>query len=148
MSKYIPEKYITTADAFDSVGITEALQKTITDEERKRYQEWVREANNKVEIGLFPDSDVIPITDAKLLAYVKSAAIDWVTYKKRSWQGSANSKEALDDFKSNLEDAKTYLQRIPSERTAPIQEPVTTDFGDQYQIAYSQTQGYPPDFLY
>lgn len=149
MSKYIPQKYITTADAFDSQGITEAIQKNMSSEERKRYQDWVREANDKVETKLFEFSDVIPLEKGtRIFTYARDAAINWVRYKQRNQIGSVNAKDSKDDFNDNIKDARMLLAKTPTERQAPIQEADTTDFNNQYQFGYSQTQGYPTDFLF
>jgi len=149
MSKYIPQKYITTADAFDSQGITEAIQKNMSSEERKRYQDWVREANDRVETELFESSDVIPLEQGTtIFTYAKDAALNWVRYKQRNQIGSINAKDSKDDYKENIALAKKLLAFTPTERQAPIQEEDHTEFGEQYQFGYSQTQGYPTDFLY
>jgi hypothetical protein len=150
MSAYIPEKYITTATAMDSLGITEALQKTITPEEKKRYQDWVRDANNKVEASLFPDSDSIPLTFGNPeYTYARSAAINWVLYKRRNYTGSKNAADSKADFEADIELCRQYLKRIPTAKNIPIQLAETTDVvADNYKIPYSQTQGYPPDILY
>ncbi len=130
-------------------GITETIQKTMSAEERKEFQGWVRQANNLVETSLFEDSDVIPLENGTpIFAYAKDSANYWVTYKRRSKLGSINAKDAERDFDRSIKLAKILLKKTPTERNEPIQEPVTTDFGEQYQISYSQTQGYPPDFLY
>lgn len=149
MSKYIPQKYITTADAFDSQGISESIQKTMSSEERKRYQDWVREANDRVETELFESSDVIPLVEGtKVFTYAKDAALNWVRYKQRNNIGSPNAKDSKADYKDNIVLAKKVLAFTPTERQEPIQEPVTTDFNDQYQLGYSQTQGYPEELLF
>jgi len=149
MSKYIPQKYITTADAFDSQGITEAIQKNMPSEERKRYQDWVREANDRVETELFEYSDVIPLEKgSRIFTYAKDASLDWVRYKQRNQIGSVNAKDSKDDYKENIVLAKKLLAKTPTERQVPIQEADTTDFNNQYQFGYSQTQGYPTDFLF
>ncbi len=146
---YIPEKYITTADAYDSVGITEEQQKTITAEERKRYQDWVRQANDRIETELFADSDVIPLEKGTpIFTYAKDAGIHWITYKRRSWLGSINAKDAKDDYNEVIKLAKTLLQKTPTARTIPIQIAETSNFGDQYQIGFSQSQGFPTSLLY
>ena len=147
--KYIPEKYITTADAFDSQGISEVQQKTITAEERKRYSDWTRQANDLIETELFPDSDVIPLEKGtQIFTYAKDACIHWITYKRRSWLGSINAKAAKEDYHSSIKLDKALLQRLPTAKTIPIQEAETTDFGRQYQIGFSQSQGFPTDLLY
>jgi len=149
MSKYIPQKYITTADAFDSQGITEELQKTMPSEERKRYQDWVREANDRVETELFESSDVIPLEEGTtIFTYAKDAALNWVRYKQRNQIGSVNAKDSKNDYKESIVLAKKLLAMTPTERQAPIQEAETTKFNEQYQFGYSQNQGYPSDFLY
>ena len=147
--QYIPEKYITTADAYDSQVISEELQKKLTGEEKKRFQQWVREANDKVETSLFPNSDVIPLEfGTTIYTYAKDAAINWVTWKKRDWTGSLNAKDAKSDFKENIALAKEVLKRTPTLREEPIQKADHTDSLLDYKIPYSQTQGYPPDILY
>ncbi len=149
MTQYIPQKYISTADAFDSQGISEVLQKTMSSEERKRYSDWVREANNKVETNLFEYSDVIPLEEGTtIFTYAKDAAINWVRYKQRDRIGSPNAKNAKNDFKENISDARKLLEKTPTERQEPIQEAETTEFGEEYQPGYSQTQGYPEDLLF
>lgn len=146
---YIPDKYITTADVFDYVGIDEKLQKSITENERKRYQGWVREANNIVETGLFPDSDVIPLEfGSAVYTYARSAALNWVLYKKRDYTGSRNAVNAKSDFQMDLKLAQNYLKRTPTQKNEPIQETEVTNFENSFIIPYSQTQGYPPDILY
>ena len=148
-SQYIPQKYINTADALDAQGISEEIQKTMSAEERKRYADWVREANNKVETNLFEYSDVIPLVKGTpIFTYSKDAALNWVRYKQRNRIGSPNAKDSKQDFKDNIDEAKKLLAKTPTKRQEPIQEPETTDFGDQYQLGYSQTQGYPPDLLF
>lgn len=149
MSKYIPQKYIITADAFDSQGITEAIQKNMSGEERKRYQDYVREANDKVETKLFEFSDVIPlVAGTPIFTYARDAALNWVLYKQRNRIGSQNAKDSKADFNDNIKDAKRVLAMTPTERQEPIQEAETTNFNDEYQFGYSQTQGYPTDFLF
>ena len=149
MSTYIPEKYLTTSEAFDHIGISEEKQKTISAEERKRYASWVREANSKVETELFPDFDVIPITaNTPLFTYVRSAALNWVVYKKRDYSGSKNARDAKNDYDRDIKLAKTLVAMTPSKRDEPIQETQITDSLEELIIPYSQTLGYPPDLLY
>jgi hypothetical protein len=146
---YIPEKYISVPNAMDSLGITEALQKTITPEEKKRYQDWTRNANNAVEVELFPDSDAIPLVEGTPeYTYARSAAIHWVLYERRNYTGSRNAKDAKEDFNNDIEKVKQYLKRVPSDKNMPIQLADTTNSLDDYKIPYSQTQGYPPSILY
>jgi hypothetical protein len=147
--EYIPEKYITTSDVFDHIGIPEEKQKTISAEEKHRYQGWVRDANNRVETELFPDSDNIPLNVGdNVYTYAKSAALDWVVYKKRDQVGSKNAINAKNDYDRNIKLAKHYLKMTPTKKNEPIQTPVTSDSLEDFIIPYSQSLGYPTDLLY
>ncbi len=116
-SQYIPQKYISTADALDSQGISEAIQKTMSAEERKRYSDWVREANNKVETNLFEFSDVIPLEkNTSIFTYAKDAALNWVRYKQRNRIGSPNAKDSKQDYQDNIDSAKKLLAKTPTKR--------------------------------
>ena len=149
LAPYTPGKILTTADVFDLMGISEEKQKTIAAEEKKRYQTWVREANNLVETELFPDADTIPLTiGTTIFTYAKSAAYNWVLYKKRDFGGSRNAPAAKDDYKYNIRLAKQQLMRTPTKKDEPIQKAETTDSLADVIIPYSQTLGYPPDLLY
>ncbi len=146
---YIPEKYISVPNAMDSLGISAALQKTITPEEKKRYQDWTRNANNRIEAELFPDGDAIPLVEGtKEYTFARSAGVHWVLYERRNYTGSDNAKDAKEDYEKDIELVKTYLKRLPSDKNAPIQLPEVTDSLENFIIPYSQTQGYPPDILY
>ncbi len=146
---YTPRKYLTTADVFDLMGISEEKQKTISAEEKKRYQTWVREANNNVETELFPDSDVIPLTEGTpIFTYAKSAAYNWVLYKKRDFSGSKNAPAAKNDYDREIKLAKQLLKRTPSKRDEPIQKAELTDSLEDLIVPYSQTLGYPIDSLF
>lgn len=146
---YIPAKYLTVPDVFDLMGISEEKQKTIAAEENKRYQTWVREANNNVETELFADSDVIPLTEGTpIFTYAKSAAYNWVLYKKRDFAGSKNAPAAKNDYDRAIKLAKQLLKMTPSKRAEPIQKAQTGDSLEDLIIPYSQTLGYPPDLLY
>ena len=125
LAPYIPRKYITTADVFDLMGISEEKQKTISAEERKRYATWVREANTNVETDLFGSSDVMPLTE-----------------------GTTTYTYAKSDYLADIARAKKVLEQTPSKRTEPIQKALTTDSLEDLIIPYSQTLGYPPDLLY
>lgn len=149
MSTYIPEKYLTTSEAFDHIGISEEKQKTISAEERKRYASWVREGNSKAETELFPDTDIIPIAKGTtLFTYIRSAVLNWVVYKKRDFSGSKNARDAKNDYDRDIKLAKKLVAMTPSKRDEPIQETQITDQLEDFIIPYSQTLGYPPDLLY
>ena len=146
---YIPEKYFTVDDAYDACGIAETDQANLTEEEKNRFSFWVREANDKIEVALFPDSDSIPLEKGtQIFTYARDAGLNWVLYKKRSLTGSLNAKEAKSDYQDNIKLAQTYLKRQPTEKNFPIQKVEATDSLEDFVIPYSQTQGYPPDTLY
>lgn len=149
LAPYTPQKVLTVSDVLDLLGFTEAQQQTISAEERNRYQTWVREANNNVETDLFLDADVIPLTEGSTIyTYAKSAAYNWVVYKKRDFAGSKNAPAAKDDYKTDINRAKRLLQMTPTKRDEPIQLPLTTDSLEDFIVPYSQTLGYPQDLLF
>lgn len=149
VAAYTPQKIITVSDVLDLFGFTEAQQQTLSAEERNRYQTWVREANTNVETDLFLDSDVTPVTEGTPVhTYAKSAAYNWVVYKKRDFAGSKNANAAKDDYKTDINRAKRFLQMTPTKKGEPIQLPVTTDSLEDFIVPYSQTLGYPQDLLF
>ena len=145
---YVPEKYITLDDALKHFGWTQQQINDIDAPTKQRYERWVREANNNVEGFLFQFSDVIPLADgSKELTYVKSAALNWVVYKKRDKDGSKNAGSALKDYDRDLAMVANLISKEPSKRYDPIAA-ITTDVTADIIIPYSQTQGYPPDLLF
>lgn len=148
VADYVPEKYITLDDALKHFGWTQQQINDIDAVTKQRYERWVREANNNVESFLFQFSDVIPLKDGtKELTYVKSAALNWVVYKKRDKDGSKNASAAKADYTADLKMVANLIAKTPSKRYDPI-ETITTDVTADIIIPYSQTQGYPPDLLY
>ena len=147
---YIPEKYISESNAYDSLGISIDAQKNLTQAEKKRFQDWVRNANTNVEISLFPDAEAIPLVEGDaIFTYARAAALHWVEYERRNYTGSANAKESKQKFEEDIQKCKELLKRTPTSRNTPIQAAEVTDsVGDNYKIPYSQTQGYPPNILY
>lgn len=148
VADYVPEKYITLDDALKHFGWTQQQINDIDAQTKQRYERWVREANNNVESFLFQFSDDIPLKDGtKELTYVKSAALNWVVYKKRDKDGSKNAGSARKDYESDLKMVANLIAKTPSDRYDPIHT-ITTDVTADIIIPYSQTQGYPPDLLY
>lgn len=145
---YVPEKYITLDDALKHFGWSQQQINDIDEVTKGRYIRWVREANNIVEGFLFQFSDNIPLVDgSKELTFVKSAALNWIVYKKRDKDGSKNASAALKDHERDLKMVANLIAKTPSKRYNPI-ETITTDVTADIIIPYSQTQGYPPDLLY
>jgi len=148
VADYVPEKYVTLDDALKHFGWTQQQINDIDAATKQRYQRWVREANNIVEGFLFQYSDDIPLLDgSKELTFVKSAALNWVVYKKRDKDGSKNAPSALKDHDRDLKMVANLIAKTPSDRYDPIFA-ITTDSTLDIIVPYSQTQGYPPDLLY
>ena len=148
VSDYVPEKYVTVDDALKHFGWSQQQINEIDATTKQRYDRWVREANNIVEGFLFQFSDVIPLADgSKELTFVKSAALNWIVYKKRDKDGSKNAPSALKDHERDLKMVSNLIAKTPSKRYDPIAA-ITTDSTADIIVPYSQTQGYPPDLLY
>jgi len=148
VADYVPEKYVTVDDALKHLGWTQQQINDIDAPTKSRYERWVREANNIVEGFLFQYSDAIPLKEgSKELTFIKSAALNWVVYKKRDKNGSKNASAAMKDHDRDLKMVETLLAKTPSKRYEPIHA-ITTDSTRDIIPPYSQTQGYPPDLLY
>jgi len=146
---YIPEKYLTTSDAFKHFGITEEEQQNISAEERTRYQNWVRSANDLVETSLINYTDQIPLeVGSQEFTYAKDAALSWVVYKKRDKEGAKNASSAKSEALMYIDKIIELLKFKPTTRTIPIQTADVTDVVADYELGYSQTQGYPEDQLF
>lgn len=118
MSDYTPEQYVTLQDALENLGWTADQINTMSAQERSRYQDWVREGNNLVETTLFKVGNDTPLTaNSKEFTYAKSAALNWVVYKKRDKEGSKNSKNAKDDHEKDLDMIIELLTATRTDRT-------------------------------
>jgi len=121
MSEYIPAKYITYQDALEHIGFTKVQINTITETEKQRYQNWTREANNLVESTLFKVGNTTPLSPtSNEYTYAKSAALNWVVYKKRDKEGSQNATNAKEDHKQNLKELTDYLTALRTDRTKTV----------------------------
>lgn len=147
-TNYISEKYITVDDALLHLGFTSAQIKAMLDPERTRYINWTTEANNKVEADTFPYSDNTPLVKGtKEYTFAKSAALNWVVYKKRDKEGSKNATNAKNDYDRDIKEVKNLLSKTPSLKMDPIGT-LTTDSTADIIRPYSQYQGFPPDILF
>lgn len=145
---YISEKYITVNDGLLHLGFTPTQIKVMLEPERTRYTNWVAEANNKVEADTFPFSDNTPLVKGtKEFTFCKSAALNWLIYKKRDLAGSKNAISAKNDYDRDIKAVKELIAKTPSKKMFPIGTK-TTDSTAEIIIPYSQTQGFPPDLLY
>lgn len=145
---YNSYRYVKFNDVLDVLGFSKMQQEQLSNEIRARYLAWTKEANNKVEAELFPYSDVIPLTSgSKEEAFARSAALNWVIYKKRDREGSRNAKEARENYDSDIEMCKNLLKFTPTQRQAPALTQ-TSDSLSNFIVPYSQTQGYPTDLLF
>lgn len=145
---YVAGRYITIDEGFQHLGYTTVQKNTMAEVDRSRYINWIKEANNNVETDLFPASDVIPLDPAsQVFSYAKSAALNWLMYKKRDLAGSRNASAAKSDYDRDIERARNFLAKTPTQKMYPIGVD-RTDVLDTYIIPYSENQGWPPDFLY
>ena len=121
MSEYIPEKYITMEDALDHFGWTKNQIQTISDVEKNRYKNWVREGNNLVETTLFKVGNTTPLDPtSKEYTYAKSASLNWVVYKKRDKEGSRNAINAKNDHEQDLKMITDLLIATRTDRTKTV----------------------------
>lgn len=124
MAAFVPEKYVTLNDALEHLGWTKVEINTITEIQKNRYQNWVREGNNLVETTLFKVGNDTPLKEtSKEYAYAKSAALNWVVYKKRDKEGSANAASAKADHKDNLDMLISLLTATRTDRTKTVSIP-------------------------
>lgn len=145
---YIAERYITIDDALDNLGFTKPQQESMPQIEKNRYQDWVKESNNKIEIALSEFTDVLPLkAGSQEMTFAKSAALNWLIYKKRDLAGSKNATNAKGDYDRDILDIKTLLRKRPTDKQFPIGVKRSDSLQD-YAIPYSQTSGWPPDLLY
>ena len=115
---YVPIKYITLQDALEHIGFTVVQINAISKVEKDRYQNWVREANNAIELVLFRvgnDSPLLP--NSREFAYAKQGALDWVIYKKRDKEGSKNAANSFTDFEHCMKELEVYLIATRTIRT-------------------------------
>ena len=121
MSEYVPAKYVTLQDALEHLGFTVVQINAISKIEKDRYQNWVREGNNLVETTLFDLGNDTPLTaNSKEEAYAKSAALNWVVYKKRDKEGSRNATNAKADHKDDLDMIRRLLTATRTTRTQTV----------------------------
>ena len=121
MTEYIPEKYITMEDALDHFGWTKLQIQQISDVEKNRYKNWVREGNNLVETTLFKVGNTNPLSrTSKEYTYAKSASLNWVVYKKRDKEGSRNAINAKNDHEQDLQMITDLLTAERSDRTKTV----------------------------
>ena len=147
-SNYIAERYITVDEALDFLGFTKTQQQTLNTPERARITQWVEESNSRGESDIAPYAESIPLIKGTVeYTNFKNFLLNFVVYKRRSFIGSPNAKEALDSYNSGIEITKEYLRKLPTSRTDPIATDQTDSLQD-YLIPYSQTLGLPPDVLY
>ncbi len=121
MSEYIPAKYITYQDALEHLGFTKVQVNTISEIEKQRYQNWTREANNLVESKLSQFGNTTPLAaTSNEYTYAKSAALNWVVYKKRDKEGSQNARNAKEDHRHDLDELVKFLTGLRTDRTKTV----------------------------
>lgn len=145
---YNSGRYITVLEGYGHLGYTPAQVAALAENVRARFLNWIKEANNNVETDLFPNSDVIPLDPtSEVYSYAKSAALNWLVYKNRDLAGSKNASAAKKDYEDDIERAKLFLKKLPTNKTYPIGVD-HTDVLNTYLIPYSENGGWPQGFLY
>lgn len=118
---YTPEKYITLQDSLEHLGFTVVQINALSKTEKDRYQNWVRQGNNKIEGVLFRYSNGTPLLPTtREYAYAIATALDWVVYKKRDKEGSRNAADAKADHKENLDMLISLLVATRTDRTKTV----------------------------
>lgn len=121
MAAFVPEKYVTLQDALAHLGWTKVQINTIDEITKNRYQNWVREGNNLVETTLFKVGNDTPLLEtSKEYAYAKSAALNWVVYKKRDKEGSRNATNVKNDHENDLKMIVELLTATRTDRTKTV----------------------------
>ena len=121
MAAFVPEKYNTLQDSLEHFGWTKQQINAIDEITKNRYQNWVREGNNLVETTLFKVGNDSPLLEtSKEYAYAKSAALNWVVYKKRDKEGSRNATNAKDDHEKDLKMLIDLLTATRTDRTKTV----------------------------
>jgi len=148
MSDYNAGRYITVIEGFAHLGYSPDDIATLDEVTRARFLNWIKEANNNVETDLFPQSDVIPLDPtSQVYSYAKSAALNWLIYKNRDLEGSKNASAAKKDYQDDIERAKQFLAKTPTDKMYPLGV-AQTDVLSTYLIPYSENGGWPTGFLY
>ena len=121
MSAFVPEKYVTLQDTLEHLGWTKVQINTIAETEKNRYQNWVREANNEIEMALFAVGNDSPLKEtSQEYAYAKQGALDYVVYKKRDKEGSDNAINARHDFEHCMKELRELLTATRTDRTKTV----------------------------
>ena len=118
---FVPEKYNTLQDSLEHLGWTKVQINEIDEKTKNRYQNWTREGNNLVETTLFKVGNESPLLEtSKEYAYAKSAALNWVVYKKRDKEGSRNALNAKADHEQDLKMLIDLLTATRTDRTKTV----------------------------
>ena len=121
MSQFVPEKYITVDDGLLNVGFTKVQINALDEPTRARFIDWTRQGNSKIETTLLEFSDGIPLSKtSQEYTYAKSAALNWVVYKKRDKEGSKNAANAKKDFEDDIGELKKFLIASRNTRTQTV----------------------------
>lgn len=90
------------------------------DEKNTKLNELGKEANQEIDLQIFPFADVLPLTGVYAIQ-AKRAAFNYVVSKwKKKLNNEKLAKEFMDDFKQNMETLKTALAAIPEGRTDTV----------------------------
>jgi hypothetical protein len=145
---YASDKYITLEDALRHVGYSDATISSLPAEVKARFINWTKEANGNVESDTYIVTDGIPLPKGTpQYTFARNAALNWVMYKKRDWEGAKNSTNAKNDYDRDIKSCIELIRHTPTQRTYPIETSRTHSLANRI-IPYSQSNGYPPDLLY
>ena len=116
--EFVSPHYATVDDFMDALGMSESDQANISEPIRDRFALWVTEGNNNVEgeiSKLSDDTSLVEGTDA--FVFAKNAVFNWAMYKQRSMLGSANKKDAFEDYNRTIENLRNVLIKTRGKRT-------------------------------
>ena len=98
--------------------MSKAEQANVAQGIRDRFEMWITEGNNNVEgkvSKLSDDTNLIAGSDAAVFA--KNAVFNWALYKQRSLLGSANRKDAENDYNTTITNLENLLIKTRGART-------------------------------
>lgn len=119
---YVSAIYATVAE-FESLtlGLSAAQIALLPVNIVARFTQYVVEGNNQVEGKLSKYSDLTPLTaNSDAFTFAKNASLNWAMYKNRQFLGSANAKDSLADFNSEITSMENILIKTRGDRTVNV----------------------------
>jgi len=103
------------------LGLSAAEITGLSTEVVAKFTAWITEGNNIVEgkvSRLSPDTKLEPNTDK--FTFAKNAVVNWCLQKHRTFLGSSNKKEALEDHESEVLSLENLLIKDRGARTVTV----------------------------